>query len=237
MLNKDTKYKTLIVDDDTDILKVLKANLEFHGFNVITASSWSEGQKYIVNTRPDIIILDVMLPDGDGVEICKNIRKQYPGIPIIMLTAKDKISDKVLGLESGADDYIVKPFETLELIARMKACMRRTKTCYDETIKIKDLFVNFKKRIVTVRDKEIFLTPKEYELLCYFIKNKGSVISRSDIRNNLYKDTKIYSWSRVIDVHVQHLRQKLGDDPSNPSYIFTIPGMGYRFYDDTKEKD
>jgi DNA-binding response OmpR family regulator len=237
MLNGNVKYKTLIVDDDIDILKVLKANLEFHNFDVITASSWEEGQKAIFNTKPDIIILDVMLPDGDGVEICKNLRKEYPQIPIIMLTAKDKISDKVLGLESGADDYIVKPFETLELIARMKACMRRMKTCLEDKIKIKDLFVDFKKRIVMIKDKEIFLTPKEYELLCYLIKNRGSVVSRNDIRNNLYKDTKIYSWSRVIDVHVQHLRQKLEDDPSNPSYIITIPGVGYKFKNDSIEKN
>lgn len=229
MLKEDKKYTTLLVDDDTDILKVLKANLELHGFNTITASTWAEGQKAIYEGKPDIIILDLMLPDGDGIEICRTLRKQYPSLPIIMLTAKDKISDKVIGLESGADDYVVKPFETLELIARIRACIRRTKPIAKEQITIGDLSIDYKKRIVKVKDKEVILTPKEYDLLCFLIANRGAVLSREDIRNHLWKDSKLYSWSRVIDVHIQHLRQKIEKIPSEPEYIITVPGIGYRF--------
>lgn len=229
MLNKNQIPKILIIDDDPDILKVLKANLEFHSFSATTANSWSDGKRALSEEIPDVIILDVMLPDGDGINICKELRSQHPSLPIIMLTAKDKISDKVIGLESGADDYVVKPFETLELIARIKACLRRTKPLELEEITIGNLHIDYKKRIVKVKNKEIILTPKEYDLLCFLVTNRGSVVSRKDIKNHLWKESKIYSWSRVIDVHIQHLRQKIEDNPSEPEYIVTVPGIGYRF--------
>lgn len=136
----------LIIDDDPDILKVLKANLELHNFNVITAGLWSEGQKILSSLMPDLIILDLILPDGDGIEICRTIRKGYPHLPIIMLTAKDKVSDRIIGLESGADDYVIKPFETLELIARIKACLRRVKPVVEEKVTMGDLSIDFKNR-------------------------------------------------------------------------------------------
>lgn len=218
----------LLIDDDTDILKVLKANLELHKFNVITAESWSEGQKKLSVNKPDILILDLMLPDGNGIEICRTLRSQYPALPIIMLTAKDRISDKVIGLESGADDYVVKPFETLELIARVKACIRRTKLSAEEQVSIGDLSIDYKRRMVKIKNKEIILTPKEYELLSFLVSNKGSVVSREQIRNHLWEKSKLYSWSRVIDVHIQHLRQKIESNPSEPQYIITISGIGYK---------
>ena len=228
MLKEDKKDTVLVIDDDTDILKVLKANLELHNFNVITAESWAAGQKAMSN-RPDVLILDLMLPDGDGVEICRALRRQYPVLPIIMLTAKDKTSDKVIGLESGADDYVVKPFETLELIARIKACLRRAKPSAEEQITIGGLHIDYKRRVVKVKNKKVILTPKEYDLLCLLVSNKGTVVSREDIKRHLWKDSKIYSWSRVIDVHIQHLRQKIEDNPSDPEYIITVSGIGYRF--------
>ncbi len=232
MLKENVNGTILVIDDDADIRKVLKANLELHKFHVMTAESWTEGQKALSVNNPDILILDLMLPDGDGVEICRTLRKQYPSLPIIMLTAKDKISDKVIGLESGADDYVVKPFETLELIARINACIRRTKPTaptLEERITIGSLSIDYKRRIVKVRSKEIFLTPKEYDLLCFLISKKGTVISREDIRKHLWKEPKIYSWSRVIDVHIQHLRQKIETNPSEPDYIITVSGIGYKF--------
>jgi DNA-binding response OmpR family regulator len=232
MLNKNIDYTILIIDDDPDILKVIKANLEFHKFNVITANSWKEGQRVISNREPSLLILDIMLPDGDGVEICRILRKQNPLMPIIMLTAKDKISDKVIGLESGADDYMVKPFETLELIARIKACLRRVTPVMEEKMEIKELFIDYKRRVVKIKGKEITLTPKEYDLLCFLISRKGEVVSREEIKKYLWKESKIYSWSRVIDVHIQHLREKLGDDLESPSYIITVPTIGYKFKDD-----
>ena len=221
--------KILVIDDDTDILKVLKANLELHKFDVITAASWSEGQKALALDKPDILLLDLMLPDGDGVDICRELRKQHSTMPIIMLTAKDKISDKVIGLESGADDYVVKPFETLELIARIKACLRRTRPAADEQATIGDLSINYKRRAVKIKNREIILTPKEYDLLCLLIKNKGSVVGREEIRKYLWKESKIYSWSRVIDVHIQHLRHKIETNPAEPEYIITVSGIGYKF--------
>ncbi|BCB95914.1 DNA-binding response regulator [Dissulfurispira thermophila] len=229
MLKENKNHTILIIDDDTDILKVLKANLEFHKYNVVTAESWTEGQKAISEKKPNLLILDLMLPDGDGVEICRTLRKQYPTLPIIMLTARDKISDKVIGLESGADDYIVKPFETLELIARIKVCLRRAKPVEEEQITIGKLHIDYKKRIVKVKNKEIILTPKEYDLLCLLVFHRGSVLSRDEIKKHLWKETKIYSWSRVIDVHIQHLRQKIEDNPSEPEYIITVSGIGYKF--------
>ncbi|GAB4423587.1 MAG: response regulator transcription factor [Thermodesulfovibrionales bacterium] len=227
---KDNQSRTiLVIDDDPDILKVLRANLELHSFNVMTAESWAEGQKTLSAKEPDLLILDLMLPDGDGVEICRTLRKQYPSLPIVMLTARDKISDKVTGLESGADDYVVKPFETLELIARIKACLRRAKPLEEEQITIGKLNIDYKRRIVKVKNKKIILTPKEYDLLCFLVSSRGAVVSREDIKKHLWKETKIYSWSRVIDVHIQHLRRKIDDNPSEPEYIITVPAIGYRF--------
>ena len=218
----------LVIDDDTDILKVLKANLEIHKFSVLTASSWTEGQKVLSGRTPDLVLLDITLPDGDGITICNTLRKQHASLPIIMLTAKDKTSDKVLGLESGADDYVVKPFETLELIARIKTCLRRV--CpVEEKLTIGDLTIDYKRRSVSVKKEKIILTPKEYDLLCFLVSKRGTVVTREDIKKFLWKEPKIYSWSRVIDVHIQHLRQKIEKDPSVPQYILTISGVGYSF--------
>ena len=222
------KKQLLVVDDDPDILKVLKANLELYGFDTITAGNWAKAKEILNDHLPDLIILDLMLPDGDGIQICKLLKDQNPRIPVIMLTAKDSVSDKVMGFESGADDYIVKPFETLELIARIKACLKRTMPV-DSTITISDLEVNFNTHTVKLKGTEIELTPKEYELLHLFITNRGDVISREFIRKKIWRDSKIYSWSRVIDVHIQHLRHKIEKDPSEPEYVLTVPGSGYKF--------
>jgi DNA-binding response OmpR family regulator len=224
--------KILAIDDDTDILKVLKANLEIHGYHVDTAENWTTAQKKISEGKPELILLDIMLPDADGLDICRDLRKDAPHIPIIMLTAKDKISDKVIGLESGADDYVVKPFETLELLARIKACLRRSSPLVaGEVIVIGNLTIDNKKHLVSISGKKVDLTPKEYELLCFFVNHRGEVLSRDTIRKYIWRESQIYSWSRVIDVHIQHLRQKIEKDPSNPRYIFTVPGAGYRFTD------
>jgi DNA-binding response OmpR family regulator len=222
-------HSILIIDDDTDILKVLKANLELHGFSVITAESWMIGRDVLAASNPDLLLLDVMLPDGDGFGICRTIRKERPLLPIIMLTAKDKLSDKVIGLDGGADDYVVKPFETLELIARIKTCLRRSKPTDEELTVVGDLTIDKKRRIVSIKTQVIGLTPKEYELLCFLAAHRGEVVHREDIKKLLWKVCKIYSWSRVIDVHIQHLRQKIEADPSEPYFIITIPGVGYRF--------
>ncbi|MGO9378277.1 MAG: response regulator transcription factor [Dissulfurispiraceae bacterium] len=223
--------KILLIDDDPDILKVLKANLELHGFTVITAESWKNGCEVLAASNPDLLLLDVMLPDGDGFDICRTIRKERPLLTIILLTAKDKISDKIIGLDGGADDYVVKPFETLELIARIRACRRRSRHADEELTMAGDLTIDHKRRIVRIKEREISLTPKEYELLCFLAAHRGEVVRREDIKKLLWKEHKIYSWSRVIDVHIQHLRQKIEADPSEPYFIITLPGVGYRFRD------
>ena len=224
--------RILAVDDDVDILKVLKANLELHNYEVVTADTWQKAQEVLSQLQPDLILLDVMLPDGDGIEICRDLRKDLAKVPIIMLTARDKISDKVMGLESGADDYVVKPFETLELVARIKACLRRIKSpVADEQVQVGNIKINYKKRFVTVSGKKVDLTPKEYNLLCFLVNHRGEALSRDAIRKHIWKDSHIYSWSRVIDVHIQHLRQKIEKDPSKPKYIITVSGAGYRFMD------
>lgn len=223
------KKKILVVDDDKDILKVLKANLEINNFSVTTAENWIAAEDLLKNNNFDLLILDIMLPDKDGNEICCMLRRNGFSFPIIMLTACDKLSDKVTGLECGADDYVVKPFETLELVARIKACLRRTSTTEISNIIAGDIYIDNRTRTVTVRDVEIELTPKQYELLLFLVTHKGEVLSRKRIRKSVWKDSSLYSWSRVIDVHIQHIRQKIEKDASRPRYIITISGVGYMF--------
>jgi DNA-binding response OmpR family regulator len=218
----------LVVDDDADILKVLKANLELYGFQAATAETWVQAKKLLDVRTPDLIILDLTLPDGDGVEICRLLKEEYPRMPVIMLTARDRVSDKVMGFESGADDYIVKPFETLELIARVKACIRRSKPV-ERKIIIDGLEIDLDAHIVKVNGREVELTPKEYGLLQLLVQNRREVISRESIRKKIWGDSKLYSWSRAIDVHMQHLRQKIEKNPSEPEYIVTVAGAGYKF--------
>ena len=222
------KKQLLVVDDDADILKVLKANLELYGFLAETAESWGKAKEVLAVQIPDLIILDLTLPDGDGVEICRLLKEEYPGIPVIMLTARDSVSDKVMGFESGADDYIVKPFETLELIARVKACLRRSMPV-ERKIAIDGLEIDFDAHTVKINGREVELTPKEFGLLQLFVLNRGKVISRESIRKKIWGNSKLYSWSRAIDVHLQHLRQKIETKPSEPEYIVTVAGTGYKF--------
>lgn len=222
------KKRLLVVDDDPDIQRVLKANLELYGYDAIAAPDWTKAKEVLNRQPPDLVILDIGLPDGNGVDICRELKAGYPKMPVILLTAKDRVSDKVVGLESGAEDYIVKPFETLELMARIKVCLRRYGTS-GERAAFGDLAIDFKKRCVQVCGKGVELTPKEYELLCLFVNNQGEPLSREYIRKTIWKDSQIYSWSRVIDVHIQHLRQKIEKDPLLPEFFLTVPGVGYKF--------
>ncbi len=223
------KATILIVDDDPDILTVLKANLQMHGFETITASSCAEAEERLEQKRPDLIVLDRILPDGEGMEMCRRWSQQTRGLPIIMLTAMDTVSDRVLGLESGADDYVVKPFEPVELVARIKACLRRLKPEEGDVIVSGGLTIDPSAMSVTLRGEPVELTPKQYQLLSLLARHPGKVHSRDQIRKELWSHSKIYSWSRVIDVHIQHLRQKMERNPSEPECIITVPGTGYKF--------
>ena len=218
----------LIVDDDRDILKVLTANLKLEGYNIITANDGLSAYNLSRENFPDLIILDLGLPDIDGIQVCKKLRKADINIPIIMLTARDTVSDKVLGLDCGADDYIVKPFNFLELSARIKSCLRRYKKESPSVMNGEDIKIDINKRAVFLKDRKIHLTKTEFELLLFLFQNKEKVCSRKEIKQNLWKNKEIYNWSRTIDVHINHLRKKLGKDIN----IETVAGIGYIFKED-----
>jgi DNA-binding response OmpR family regulator len=220
----------LAIDDDPDILKVLKANLGLYGFSLLTADSLAAARAILAYRQPDLVLLDLTLPDGDGLEFCCTLKALYPYLPVIMLTARDKVTDKVIGLEIGADDYMVKPFETSELLARIRARLRPVKLPQQQgPVLVGDLDIDLRNQAVKIRGLEVALTPKEYQLLIFLVENRNVLVSREEIRQHLWKDTKLYSWSRVIDVHIQHLRQKLECNPAEPRHIVTVLGRGYRF--------
>jgi DNA-binding response OmpR family regulator len=229
-MNSAEKITLLVVDDDADIRTVLKANLGLHGFHVITAANLTEAREVLKTAFPALVILDLTLPDGDGLDFCGEFKASHPQIPVIMLTARDKLQDKIIGLETGADDYVVKPFETSELLARIRARLRQAQPSEPvHTISAGDLQVDIANHLVTLRREAVPLTPKQFQLLVFLIENRGRLVTREEIRRSLWKDSPIYSWSRVIDVHIQHLRQKLEDDATAPKYIITVLGQGYRF--------
>jgi len=219
----------LIVDDDKDIVQILKANLELDGYRVFCAYDGRSGLQMAREYRPDLIILDLALPDIDGILVCQRLRRETD-IPIVMLTAREGISDRVLGLECGADDYIVKPFNFLELSARIKAVLRRAKKATTRDLyEVKDLAINFRTRTVTVKGREVKLTKTEFELLGLFVSHPNEVLSRKFIRDQIWRDSQLYRWSRTVDVYVQRLRKKIEPDPENPQYILTVTGVGYKF--------
>jgi DNA-binding response OmpR family regulator len=222
----------LAIDDDQDILKVLKANLELHGFALLTAASLAEARTILEAHRPDLVLLDLMLPDGDGLEFCCSLKSLHPQLPVIMLTARDKVSDKVVGLELGADDYMVKPFATSELLARIRARLRarlQTAPPTASILAVGELEIDFRNQTVMVRGRPAHLTPKEFQILACLLENRNNLVTREEIRKQLWRGSQIYSWSRVIDVHIQHLRQKIELDPTAPRFIMTVPGRGYRY--------
>ncbi len=219
----------LVVDDDKDIVETIKGNLELDGYVVLSAFDGRSGVDMAKRCRPDLIILDLNLPDIDGIKACQIIRREFD-FPIIMLTARDGVSDTVLGLECGADDYMVKPFNFLELSARIKAIFKRVeKNLVKDHYKLKDLSIDFKSRKVSVRGEEIKLTKTEFELLELFVSYPDEVLSREFITNQIWRDSELYQHSRALDVHVQRLRKKIESDIENPRYIVTVAGVGYKF--------
>lgn len=224
------REKILIVDDDPDILRILQEHLRLEDYQVAAVSSGEEALQAAARLSPDLIILDLMLPDLDGLLVCRRLRQESTA-PIIMLTARDRISDRVLGLETGADDYVVKPFDTLELLARIRACLRRGKGSRRERILVNDLTIDLGKREVRVKDRPVRLTFQEFELLQTLVTHGGEPLRRDFIRRQAWREADLYDSSRTIDMHVRRLRRKLEEDPENPRYILTVPGIGYRFSD------
>jgi DNA-binding response OmpR family regulator len=218
----------LIVEDDPTMLIGLKDNFEFKGYKVLTAVDGEKGLKTALNAKPDLIVLDIMLPKINGYEICRLIREQKLGMPIIMLTAKGEESDVVLGLNLGADDYVTKPFSIKELLARAAALLRRARKEVQEVYEFGGMRLDLSARRLTRKNKEIELSPKEFNLLEYFVKKPGRALTRDEILNAVWGYDCVVT-SRSIDRFVTTLRNKIEPDPARPAFIHTIRQIGYRF--------
>lgn len=222
--------KILLVEDEKTLAKALKFNLEKEGFRVEVAFDGEEALNAMSGEEPDLVILDLMLPKIDGYEVCRSIRRSSD-VPIIMLTARDEDIDKILGLELGADDYMTKPFNTRELLARIKAILRRTvqqAAAARSFIKVGDLQIDVIKHKVTVKGREVALTSREYNLLSLLASNPGKVYSREELLEEIWGDD--YSGDvRTVDVHIRHLREKIEEFPAEPNIILTVWGAGYKF--------
>lgn len=227
-----TVHKILVVDDEPSIVTLMKFNLEKAGYEVITAEDGRQGLDLSLTEKPDLIVLDLMLPGMDGMDVCKTLRQEKVDTPILMLTAKDEEFDKILGLELGADDYMTKPFSPREVVARVKAILRRTQVqqAPDDAlsvIKLGALEIHPDTYDVYARGEQLVLTPKEYELLLYLSNHKNKVLSRDQLLNGVW-DFHYDGDTRIVDVHISHLREKIEADPKRPAYIRTIRGFGYK---------
>lgn len=222
--------KILVVEDEPSIVTLLQFNLEQAGFEVIVAMDGKEALERATTDNPQLIILDLMLPQLDGLEVCKRLRSQNNMVPILMLTAKDDELDKILGLELGADDYLTKPFSPREVVARVKAILRRaeqTAQSMPETdeIVVGELVIRPDDYEVYYRGRAVELTPKEFELLAHLARNKGRVLTREQLLNAVW-DYDFVGDTRIVDVHISHLRDKI-----KPTYIKTVRGLGYKLED------
>ena len=251
---KNYEKSILLIDDDNEICDLLRMTLTLEKYNIVSSNSGMEGLELFRNKNFDLVLLDISLPDISGQQLCKIIRDESD-IPIIMVSANDSVSDKVICLEYGADDYISKPFENLEIIARIKAVLRRfdkekeivyvpskvEAEVVDDNSQVSTYFgyrVNSSLRIVTRENGDVInLTPKEFDLLNYFFSHCGETIDRDKIVEDLWGKNTLYKWSRSLDVHVQNLRQKIEKNPKNPSIIQTVSGVGYKIAKQKTEKN
>ncbi|WP_405102486.1 response regulator transcription factor [Oceanobacillus sp. FSL H7-0719] len=228
--------RILIVDDEKPIVTLLKYNLEKAGFSTDEAYDGLEAVRKAESNNYDLIVLDLMLPELDGIEVCKQLRNNKIETPILMLTAKDEEFDKVLGLELGADDYLTKPFSPKEVIARIKAILRRTKSTTQNSfrsLKIGELVIYPERYEAEINSETITFTRKEFELLYFLAKNKGKVISRDQLLSGVW-DYDFVGDTRIVDVHISHLRDKIEPDTKKPIYIKTIRGLGYKLEEPVK---
>lgn len=232
MTDQETPAKNiLIIEDDEAILTVLKDDLTYEGFRVTIARDGREGLDKALNRAFDLIILDILLPLMNGFEVCKKLREAGVAIPILMLTAaKTQEIDKVTGFELGADDYVTKPFGARELMARIKALLRRSESKKEKEardFRFGDVWVDFKSWEITKKGKLIHLTPFEFNLLKFLIARRGDVVTRDEILDAVWNEAIVSP--RTVEPHIAHLRQKLEDDPSRPRYIVGVHGIGYKF--------
>jgi DNA-binding response OmpR family regulator len=222
--------KVLVVDDEPTLVATLKYNLEREGYQVITAADGESGLSAARANRPDLIVLDLLLPVIDGFEVCRILRREMT-TPILMLTAKTDEVDKVVGLELGADDYVTKPFSMRELIARVRALLRRAQTgpaAETEVLTAGDLQVDLRRREASRGGKVLALKPKEYELLAFFLRNRGRAFSRDQLLNQIWGYDFVGD-TRTVDVHIRWLRQEIEQEPAEPTRLITVRGVGYRF--------
>lgn len=229
--------KILVVDDESSIVTLLQFNIEKAGFDVVTAEDGRTGYELALTEKPDLIVLDLMLPEMDGIEVCKQLRQDKVETPILMLTAKDDELDKIIGLELGADDYLTKPFSPREVVARIKAILRRSAgkstdvepevAPKEKALYVGDLKILTESYEVYLQDELLDLTPKEFELLLYLANHRGKVFSRDQLLDAVWNYDYIGE-TRIVDVHVSHLRDKIEADTKKPQYIKTIRGFGYK---------
>ena len=218
----------LIIDDDAKLNQLLKDFLKDFGYRVITATRPTKGLKKLQQASPDLVILDIMLPEMDGFEVCRTVR-QTSNVPIIMLTARGEVTDKVVGLELGADDYLAKPFEPRELVARIQSVLRRTQQISDnQSLRFDRLTIDLDKRIALLDDNRVELTTNEFTALALLARNAGKVLDRDQILQEL-RGMDCDAFNRSVDIAVSRLRQKLKDNPRSPEFIKTVWGTGYVF--------
>lgn len=222
------KQLIYIIDDDEKLNKLIDEYLSKYEYKIKSFENPLEALKILNHQLPDLIILDVMLPDMNGFEVCKEIRKSY-NVPIIMLTARGEVTDRIVGLEIGADDYLPKPFEPRELLARIQSILRRVShKVNQERAEFGELLIEFDKQVVTINGEQIDLTTMEFELLTLFVKNSKRVLTRDSIMESL-RGMEWEVYDRSVDVLISRLRQKLNDSRKNPKFIKTIWGAGYKF--------
>lgn len=226
--------KILVIDDEMGIRELIKYNLEKEGFQTMESGDGQQAVLQAKNNKPDLIVLDLMLPGMDGLEVCRTLKgqRETAGIPIIMVTAKNEEIDKIIGLELGADDYLTKPFSPRELVARVKAVLRRShrENSQPGELSVQSLRINFSRYEAHLGTEKLELTPKEYEMLKLFVTNMGRVFTRDQLLEKVW-GYEYYGDTRTVDVHVRHLRVKLAQDPAIADAIETVRGVGYRFQD------
>ena len=224
--------RILVIEDEPDMVLGLKDNFEFEGYEVVTAADGATGLERARALKPDLLILDIMLPKLSGLEVCKTLRGEGFEAPIIMLTARGQEIDKVVGLELGADDYVTKPFSIRELLARVRAILRRTEGTKKRLARYRfaDLELDFESYKAKRGGEALDLSPREFELLRYLIERKGETVTRDQLLEDVW-GYESYPSTRTVDTHIAKLRAKIGDSGSEPRYILTMHGVGYKFID------
>jgi two-component system KDP operon response regulator KdpE len=223
----ETGQRVLVVDDENAIRRYLRAALSAQGFAIVEAANGQEAINAVVSNHPDLIILDLGLPDFDGIEVTRRLR-EWSQTPIIILSVREAENDKIAALDAGADDYLTKPFSTGELMARMRVALRRVASTPDEPVlEVDNLKMDISRRIVTVEDEQISLTPTEYEILRLLLQNAGKVLTHRQLLRQVW-GTAYESEMHILRVNISNLRRKIEPDPSRPHYLLTEPGVGYR---------